>query len=101
MVVEVVVGDVGEKPARETEPRVRSCTMACDEHSMKQYSHPASTISRIMAFRRMASGVAGAGAAWVMHIVEPFAGEYQLTRARRLRHQANVIVRPACQTALA
>ena len=43
-------------PANER-PRVRSCTIACDEHSMKQNSQPASAISRIRAFRRIESGV--------------------------------------------
>ena len=44
-------------PPAKSRPRVRSCTMACDEHSMKQNSHPASAISRIRAFRRIESGV--------------------------------------------
>ena len=44
-------------PPAKSRPRVRSCTMACDEHSMKQYAHPASAISRIIAFRRIESGV--------------------------------------------
>ncbi len=38
-------------------PRMRSCTIECDDTSMKQYSHPASTISRSMALSRTASGV--------------------------------------------
>ena len=44
-------------PPAKCSPRVRSCTMACDEHSMKQYSHPSSAISRIMALSRTGSGV--------------------------------------------
>ena len=44
-------------PPAKCSPRVRCCTMACDEHSMKQYSHPSSAISRIMAFSRTGSGV--------------------------------------------
>ncbi len=47
---------VKRAPAKRS-PSVRSCTRACDEHSMKQWVQPASTISRIMALRRMASGV--------------------------------------------
>ena len=53
-------------PPAKSSPRVRSCTMACDEHSMKQNSHPASAISRIMAFRRIGSGVV-----WVASISRP------------------------------
>ena len=53
-------------PPAKSRPRVRSCTMACDEHSMKQYSQPMSAISRIMAFSRTGSGVV-----WVDSISRP------------------------------
>ena len=44
-------------PPVKCSPRMRSCTMACEETSMKQYSHPASTMRAIISFSRMASGV--------------------------------------------